>query len=76
MSIVIMKNRSFYHDFFWKSMVFEGLRFQESSSPGESRPQALPETDVNLSAHPAPIDQPMSLQISALLYSEVPPISG
>ena len=29
------------------------------SSPGESHPQALPEPDVNLSAHPAPIVQPM-----------------
>ena len=29
----------------------------ESSSPGESHPQALTEPDVNLSAHPAPIVQ-------------------
>jgi len=29
----------------------------ESSSPGESHPRALPEPDVNLSAHPAPIVQ-------------------
>ena len=29
LKIVIMKNRSFYHDFFWKSMVFEGMRFQD-----------------------------------------------
>ena len=28
-----------------------------SSSVGESHPHALPEPDVNLSAHPAPIDQ-------------------
>ncbi len=27
----------------------------QSSSPGESHPQALPEPDVNVSAHPAPI---------------------
>jgi hypothetical protein len=30
------------------------------SSPGEFHPQALPDPDVNLSAHPAPIDQPIS----------------
>ena len=29
----------------------------ESSSPWEFRPQALPDPDVNFSAHPAPIDQ-------------------
>ena len=29
----------------------------ESSSPGESHPQALTEPDVNVSAHPAPIVQ-------------------
>ena len=28
------------------------------SSPGKSHPQALPEPDVNVSAHPAPIVQP------------------
>ena len=39
----------------------------ESSSPGESHPQALTEPDVNLSAHPAPIVQ---------LIHQVPPISG
>ena len=31
----------------------------ESSSPGELHPQALTEPDVNLSAHPAPMDQPL-----------------
>jgi len=30
----------------------------ESSSVGESHPHALTDTDVNLSVHPAPIDQP------------------
>ena len=30
----------------------------KSSSVGESHPHALTDTDVNLSAHPAPIDQP------------------
>ena len=30
----------------------------QSSSVGESHPHALPDPDVNLSAHPAPIDQP------------------
>lgn len=29
-----------------------------SSSVGESHPDALPEPDVNLLTHPAPIDQP------------------
>jgi hypothetical protein len=28
----IMENRSFYHDCFWKSMVFEGLRFQHNDT--------------------------------------------
>jgi hypothetical protein len=31
---------------------------EQSSSVGESQPHALTDTDVNLSAHPAPIDQP------------------
>ena len=34
------------------------LLLVESSSVGESHPHALPEPDVNLSTHPAPIDQP------------------
>jgi len=33
-------------------------RIAMSSSVGESHPHALPEPDVNLSTHPAPIDQP------------------
>ena len=33
-------------------------KHDESSSPGESHPQALSEPDVNLSIHPAPIVQP------------------
>ncbi len=33
---------------------------QESSSPGESHPQALTDPDVSLSAHPAPIVQPFN----------------
>ncbi len=33
------------------------IRWQKSSSPGESHPQALTEPDVNLSAHPALIVQ-------------------
>ena len=35
------------------------LVLQPVSSPGESRPQALVEPDVNLSIHPAPIIQPL-----------------
>ena len=31
---------------------------QESSSPGESHPQALTDPDVKVSRHPAPIVQP------------------
>jgi hypothetical protein len=42
--------RFFYWGFF--------IPFSESSSPGESHPQALPEPDVNLSIHPALIVQP------------------
>jgi hypothetical protein len=34
------------------------LKVNESSSPGEFHPQALPEPDVNLSIHPALIVQP------------------
>ena len=33
---------------------------KESSSPGESHPQALTDPDVSLSAHPAPIVQPFN----------------
>ena len=36
----------------------------ESSSPREPPPQALTEPDVNVSAHPAPIDQPMHRVVS------------
>ena len=34
------------------------IKSQQSSSPGESHPQALSEPDVSLSTHPAPIVQP------------------
>ena len=34
------------------------LRTNESSSPGEFHPQALPEPDVNLSIHPARASPP------------------
>ena len=34
------------------------LKASASSSVGESHPHALTDTDVNLSVHPAPIDQP------------------
>ena len=33
----------------------QNLKFSESSSPGEFHPQALTESDVNLSIHPAPV---------------------
>ena len=33
-------------------------RKSKSSSEGKSHPHALTDPDVNLSAHPAPIDQP------------------
>ena len=37
---------------------------QESSGPREPPPQSLADTDVNLSVHPAPIDQPIVALIS------------
>jgi len=36
----------------------------KSSSPGESHPQALTEPDVNVSAHPAPMVQPLRKAVS------------
>ena len=54
-------------------MVFVLIKSQESSRPGESHPQALTDTDVNLSVHPAPHVRP---QMWGLRYSKVPPISG
>ena len=42
-----------------KSTLFSEAECHELSGPGGSHPQALAETDVNLSAHPAPIDQPL-----------------
>ena len=41
------------------SLIFSD-KTQESSSPGESHPQALTDPDVSLSAHPAPIVQPFN----------------
>ena len=54
----------------------------ESSSPREPPPQALTEPDVNVSAHPAPIDQPMHRAISngqtnlAVFVQSVPAIDS
>ena len=49
------------------------FRSLQSSSPGESHPQALTEPGVSLSTHPAlHVPSPKS----GLHYSEVPPISG
>jgi hypothetical protein len=45
-----------------------------SSSPGEFHPQALTETDVTVSRHPALIIQ--SLFLATLPYLLAPPISG
>jgi hypothetical protein len=53
----------------WTDIVPESITFRilkrilkdyniQSSSVGESHPHALPEPDMNLSTHPAPIDQP------------------
>ena len=41
-----------------KSLLTAHLGNEESSSPGESHPQALTDPDVNLSIHPALIAQP------------------
>ena len=37
----------------------------ESSRPREPPPQSLTDTDMNLSIHPAPIDQPTVPQIAS-----------
>ena len=37
----------------------------ESSGPRELPPQSLPKPDVNLSIHPAPIDQPIVVQVAS-----------
>ena len=39
-----------------------------SSSVGESHPHALPAPDMNLSAHPAPINQPKSNRLCLLQW--------
>lgn len=41
------------------------LAMGESSSAGESHLHALTDPDVNLSVHPAPIDQPFNAQLIA-----------
>jgi len=46
----------------------------ESSSPGEFHPQALTDTDVTVSRHPALIIQ--SLFLTTLPYLLIPPITG
>ena len=48
--------------------------FEEVSGAGELPPCALSEPDLNLSAHPAPIIQPLVLPQTALPSSQVPPI--
>jgi len=42
-------------DFWFGSFLLVG---KQSSSPGESHPQALTDPDMSLSTHPAPIVQP------------------
>jgi hypothetical protein len=41
------------------------LKCHASSRPRDLPPQSLQETDVNLSAHPAPIDQPQAVRQNA-----------
>jgi hypothetical protein len=56
---------------FWSRLI---VKFGESSSPGEFHPQALTDTDVTVSRHPALIIQ---LPFPATLpYPSAPPISG
>ena len=54
-SVLTKSLRDDFHDAL--GIVFVAGPYHESSSPGESHPQALTEPDVNLSAHPAPIVQ-------------------
>ena len=44
------------------------LKTDQSSSPGESHPQALTEPDVRLSPHPAPAVQSSVKNITTLPY--------
>ena len=48
-------------------MVIGGDKVEEVSGAGEPPPCALSDTDVNLSAHPAPIIQPLVLFIRLCL---------
>ncbi len=48
----------------------------KSSSPGDFHPQALTETDVTVSRHPALIIAPPVLSLAVLPYHLAPPISG
>ena len=45
--------------------LFDRVKTQESSSPGESHPQALTESDVTVSRHPALIVQPFNEEVSS-----------
>jgi hypothetical protein len=45
-----------------EALFFFLLNSQESSSAKESHLHALTDLDVNLSVHPAPIDQPFNAQ--------------
>ena len=47
------------------SLLFSGLPKSESSRPWELPPQSLTQPDVNLSAHPAPIDQPIVVPVAS-----------
>ena len=49
-----------YDDMLLKSYKFYACQTVESSSPGESHPQALTEPNVNLSIYPAPLIQSIS----------------
>ena len=49
------------------NMVIGGDKVEEVSGAGEPPPCALSDTDVNLSAHPAPIIQPLVLFIRLCL---------
>ena len=40
--------------------------FSESSRPRELPPQSLTQPDVNLSVHPAPIDQPFVVPVASV----------
>ena len=63
-----------YNDKFWISYDFQNFQSTKSRRPREPPPQSLTKPDVNFSAHPAPIDQPLAARSASEQTNSAPDV--